>query len=91
VRRAIGARRSHIAAQFLTEATVLAAIGGVAGVGLGAAVTTIYARSQGWLVDVPLSALAAGAGTALAVGLVAGVSPAVRAARLDPAEALRPA
>ena len=91
VRRAIGARRSHIAAQFLTEATVLAAIGSVAGVGLGAAVTTIYARSQGWLVDVPLSALAAGAGTALAVGLVAGVSPAVRAARLDPAEALRPA
>jgi putative ABC transport system permease protein len=90
VRRALGARRLHIAGQFLAEAGVLAALGGVAGVVLGSAVTAIYARSQGWLVDVPVSALAAGAGIALAVGLIAGVSPAVRAARLDPAEALRP-
>jgi putative ABC transport system permease protein len=90
VRRALGARRAHIAGQFLAEAGVLAALGGIAGVGLGAAVTAIYARSQDWLVDVPVSALAAGAGIALAVGLLAGVSPAIRAARLDPAEALRP-
>jgi putative ABC transport system permease protein len=90
VRRALGARRGHIATQFLAEAGVLAAMGGIAGVAMGAAVTAIYARSQGWLVDVPVSALAAGAGIALAVGLIAGVSPAIRAARLDPAEALRP-
>jgi putative ABC transport system permease protein len=90
VRRALGARRAHIATQFLAEAGVLATVGGVAGVAMGAAVTAIYARSQGWRVDVPVSALAAGAGIALAVGLLAGVSPAVRAARLDPAEALRP-
>jgi putative ABC transport system permease protein len=91
VRRALGARRAHIATQFLAEAGVLAALGGVAGVAMGSAVTAIYARSQDWRVDVPVSALAAGAGIALAVGLLAGVSPAVRAARLDPAEALRPA
>ena len=91
VRRALGARRVHIAGQFLAEAGVLAALGGIAGVTLGTAVTAIYARSQGWLVDVPVSALAAAAGIALAVGLLAGVSPAVRAARLDPADALRPA
>jgi len=90
VRRALGARRLHVAAQFLVEAAVLAAVGGVAGAALGAAVTTLYATSQGWLVDVPVAAVAGGAAAALAVGLLAGVSPAVRAARLDPADAVRP-
>ena len=91
VRRALGARRLHIAGQFLAEAAVLAALGGLAGVTIGSLVTAVYARSQGWMVDVPPAAVLAGAATALAVGLIAGVSPAVRAARLDPAEALRPA
>ena len=90
VRRALGARRAHVAAQFLVEAAVLATLGGVAGAALGAAVTTLYATSQGWLVDVPVAAVAGGAAAALAVGLLAGVSPAVRAARLDPADAVRP-
>jgi putative ABC transport system permease protein len=90
VRRALGARRVHVAAQFLVEAAVLATIGGLAGAALGAAVTTLYATSRGWLVDVPVAAVAGGAAAALAVGLLAGVSPAVRAARLDPADAVRP-
>ena len=91
VRRALGARRLHIAGQFLAEAAVLATLGGLAGVTIGSLVTAVYARSQGWMVDVPPTVVLAGAATALAVGLIAGVSPAVRAARLDPAEALRPA
>jgi putative ABC transport system permease protein len=90
VRRALGASRIHIAAQFLVEAGVLATLGGIGGAIIGSAVTALYARSQGWLVEVPFAALAAGAAAALAVGLLAGVSPAVRAARLDPAEAVRP-
>lgn len=91
VRRALGATRRHIRAQFVVEAIVLAALGGVVGIGLGAAVTAGYAANQGWRVDVPMSALAAGVGVALAVGAVAGLYPAARAARLAPAEAVRPA
>lgn len=91
LRRALGATRRHIRAQFVVEAIVLAAIGGVIGIGLGAAVTAGYAARQGWRVDVPVSALAAGVGVALAVGAIAGLYPAARAARLAPAEAVRPA
>ncbi len=91
VRRALGARRLHVAAQFLVEAASLAVLGGLGGAAIGSAVTAIYARSQGWLVDVPAGALAVAVGVALGVGLLAAVSPALRAARLDPAEAVRPA
>jgi putative ABC transport system permease protein len=90
LRRALGAKRSHIAGQFITESVLLATLGGVAGVGLGAAVTYTYATRQGWLVDIPVEALGAGIGVALVVGAVAGLYPAVRAARLDPAEAVHP-
>ena len=57
VRRALGARRVHVAAQFLVEAAVLALLGGIGGAALGSLVTALYARSQGWLVDVPIAAL----------------------------------
>jgi putative ABC transport system permease protein len=90
IRRALGARRVHVAAQFLVEAAVLATLGGLGGAAFGALVTALYARSQDWQVDVPLLALTGAAALALAVGLLAGVSPAVRAARLDPADAVRP-
>lgn len=90
VRRALGAARRHILVQFLAEAGLLSLLGGVAGCALGAGVTAVYAHEKGWVLDLPVGALAAGAGIALAVGLLAGVSPAIRAARLDPAEAIRP-
>jgi putative ABC transport system permease protein len=91
VRRALGAGRRHILIQFIAEAGLLSFLGGVAGCALGATVTAVYANQRGWVLDVPVAALAGGAGVALAVGLLAGVSPAIRAARLDPAEAIRPA
>ncbi len=90
LRRALGAKRSHIAGQFVTESILLSLIGGVTGVALGAAVTQTYARQQNWVVDIPVEALGAGIAVALAVGAIAGLYPAIRAARLDPAEAVHP-
>ena len=91
VRRAIGATRRHIRLQFLTEAATLATLGGIGGVGLGCAVTAVYARRQHVPLTIPFTVLVGGVAAALIVGAIAGLYPATRAARLDPAEALRPA
>ena len=91
LRRALGATQPHIRRQFLTEALLLAALGGIGGVAIGAVVTTIYARSQGWAVVLPLSGVIGGFLAALLIGAIAGMYPAMRAARLAPTEALRAA
>ena len=89
LRRALGATKAHIRRQFLTEAILLAGAGGVVGVGLGAAVTAIYASTKHWKVVVPPIAIGGGVVAALAIGAIAGLYPAARAARLPPTEALR--
>ncbi len=89
LRRAIGATRGHIRIQFLTEALLLALAGGVGGVALGAAVTAGYAASQHDQLVIPMSAVALGIGGALVIGALAGMYPAIRAARLAPTVALR--
>ena len=89
IRRAIGAKRRDIVAQFLTEATVLSLLGGLLGVaaGLGLAYALPHLAQQRTIVSYPAAALALG--ISALVGIVAGLGPANQAASLDPADALR--
>ena len=91
LRRALGGTRAHIRRQFLTEALMLSALGGMAGVVAGVGVTALYAGSQGWEVVVPIAAMVGGLVSALVIGAIAGMYPAMRAARMAPTEALRAA
>jgi putative ABC transport system permease protein len=89
LRRALGATRRHVAAQFLIESLVLATVGGTAGVLLGVAITDGLARLRHWQPLIPNTALGAALAAALVIGTIAGLYPASRAARLSPSEALR--
>jgi putative ABC transport system permease protein len=88
LRRALGATRGHIRVQFLAEAVLLALLGGAAGVGAGALSTAVYASSKQELVVIPAIAWGGGIGAALLIGAIAGLWPAVRAARMSPTQAL---
>ncbi len=89
LRRALGATKGHIRTQFLSEAILLALLGGLAGVTLGIAATAIYAHSKHWATVIPTLAWAGGLAAAFAIGAIAGLLPAIRAARLSPTDALR--
>ena len=91
LRRALGATRGQIRAQFLLEAILLALLGGGVGVGTGALATAIYASIKHWAIIIPPLAWAGGISAAVAIGAIAGLLPALRAARLSPTEALRTA
>jgi putative ABC transport system permease protein len=89
LRRALGATRGQIRAQFLAEAILLSFVGGAVGVSTGVAATALYSSTQHWATTVPTIAWAGGFLAALAIGAIAGLLPALRAARLAPTEALR--
>jgi putative ABC transport system permease protein len=88
LRRALGATRSHIRIQFLSEAVLLGLLGGAVGVALGAASTAVYAHTKHWAAVIPTEAWAGGFAASLIIGAVAGLMPALRAARLSPTQAL---
>jgi putative ABC transport system permease protein len=89
LRRALGATRADIRRQVVVESVLLAGLGGIGGALVGAGVTAAYATARSWRFAMPVPALAGGVVAALALGAVAGLYPAARAARLAPAEAIR--
>jgi putative ABC transport system permease protein len=88
LRRALGATRNHIRIQFLSEAILLALAGGAVGVVVGALATAIYARARDWATVIPPEAWGGGLAAAIIIGALAGLLPALRAARLSPTQAL---
>jgi putative ABC transport system permease protein len=89
LRRALGATRRHVSIQFLAEALLLSALGGLAGAILGSGITAVYDLFRGWDVLVPYLGAAGGVVAAVVIGALAGLYPAARAARLSPTDALR--
>ncbi|RSM52253.1 ABC transporter permease [Amycolatopsis sp. WAC 01376] len=88
LRRSLGATRGQVRLQFVAESLLLSALGGVGGVLLGVAATGGYAATQNWPTVVPAWAMLGGVAATLVIGALAGLYPAIRAARLPPTEAL---
>ena len=89
VRRAVGARRVDIIRQFLIEATLISLVGGLMGIAFGFGMARIIALLAGWSTIVTLSSILLAFLVSVSVGLVFGTYPAMQAARLDPADAIR--
>ena len=89
VRRAIGATRRDIRAQFVIESFAISLIGGMAGIIIGIVLARVVAAYAGWPTVITISSLILSTGVSISVGLVSGIYPAARAAELNPVEALR--
>jgi putative ABC transport system permease protein len=89
LRRALGATKAQIRIQFISEAILLALAGGATGIAAGSIATIIYASGKHWAIVIPTIAWAGGITAAMLIGAIAGLLPAVRAARLSPTDALR--
>ncbi len=89
LKRAIGATRNAILVQFLAEAVILSLAGGLSGIAIGVGGAQLVSAVQHLPISIDISALLAAVGISAMVGLVFGVYPALRAARVDPIEALR--
>jgi putative ABC transport system permease protein len=88
VRRAIGARQRDVVRQFLIETTIISLTGGVAGILLGVGLSQLIGVLAGWSTIVTTGSIVLAFGVSVAIGIVFGLYPAVRASRLDPVKAL---
>jgi len=89
IRRAIGARKADIKAQFVIESFTISLIGGVSGIIIGVILAKLVAAYAGWPTVITISSLLLSCGVSITVGLVSGIYPAARASELNPIEALR--
>jgi putative ABC transport system permease protein len=89
VRRAIGARRSDVVRQFLVEAVLISFVGGMLGIALGMTMSKTIAVLAGWSTVTSLTSIVLSFAFSVSVGLIFGLYPAVKAAKLDPVEAIR--
>jgi putative ABC transport system permease protein len=89
IRKAIGARQKDILTQFLIEAVTVTAIGGAIGVGTGFGLAYVISALIGFPLLISMASAVLGVGVSSVVGIISGLWPAWRAARLDPIEALR--
>jgi len=89
VRRAVGARRSDVLRQFLVEAILISFVGGLLGIAGGFGISRLVAMMAGWSTIVTLNSILLAFLVSVSVGLIFGIYPAVKAAHLDPVEALR--
>jgi putative ABC transport system permease protein len=89
IRRAIGARRNDIVRQFLTESILISVGGGLLGIGFGFFLSWLIARAAEWKTIVTTASVLIAFGVSVAVGVIFGLYPAMKAARIDPIEALR--
>ena len=89
IRRAIGARKADIRAQFVIESFAISVIGGLSGIIIGIALAKVVAAYAGWPTVITLWSLILSTAVSVTVGLVSGIYPAARAAELDPIQALR--
>ena len=89
LRRALGATREQVRIQFLAESVLLSLAGGAVGIVVGVLATIIYATAKNWTVVIPPLAWGGGIASAVIIGGIAGLLPALRAARLSPTDALR--
>jgi putative ABC transport system permease protein len=88
IRRAVGARRRDIRFQFLVASFTISLLGGVLGIGLGIGIARVVATYAAWPTVVAAWSIALSTGVSVAVGLISGIYPAIRAANLDPIVAL---